>query len=188
MSSVRKEMKRIENRNKANEQLLVLNEGIKEIDKTIAGLYENAKEQLLDNNEEGFEIAANPIFYFQELRSVINTIKIHYQTYIKTAEFMDIIEGIRPVLKSLAKNMNTYPSLAKNNKDFAKFKKSLIRGQLNMKAMGTMMKNLSPAPSSRSKEEYSALKEKIMLENGITNIKTSKVADNKDFFDAINNA
>jgi len=188
MSSVKKEMKRIENRNKANEQLKLLVQSIKEIDNTIASLYDNAKEQLLDNNEEGFEIAANPILYFQDLRHVINTIKIHYQTYIKTAEFMDIIEGIRPVLKNFAKSMNSYPSLSKNNKDFAKFKKSLIKGQLNMKAMGTMLGNLSPANTTRSKEEYAALKEKIMLENGITGIKTSKVSENKDFFDEINKA
>lgn len=189
MASYRKELKRMENRNKANEQLNELTSALKSVDKVIDDLMKDASEQLENNNDSGFELIANSVFYFQDVRNVIQSVKTQFQTYIKTAEVMDTIEGIRPVLKNIANNMNSYPSMNKNNKDFMKFKKSLLRGQLNMKAMTSMMTSINPAVSTtRSKEELDSLKERILVSKGITsevNSKT-KISENDDFFNAIN--
>ncbi len=189
MFETRKELRRIENKTKANEQLNELTNALKEIDDMINGFYSDATELLQNNDESGFELVANSILYFQDIKSVIQTVRIHFKTYIKTAQFMGTIEGIRPVLKSIAKNMNTYPSLSKNNKDFAKFKKSLLRGQLNMKAMASMMKSVNPAAqTTRSKEELDALKERLLtsqVNNGLK-LPKSNIALNDDFFTRIN--
>ena len=103
---------------------------------------------------------------------------------------MDTIEGVRPVLKNIANNMNSYPSMNKSNKDFMKFKKSLLRGQLNMKAMTSMMTSINPATTTtRSKEEMNSLKQSILIKNGMNpnlNVQTGKITENDDFFNAIN--
>lgn len=190
MASYRQELKRIENRNKANEQLGELINALKNVDKSIEDLKRDAEEQLLNDNEAGFELVASSIFYFQDVRNVIQTVKIQFQTYIKTAEVMDTIEGVRPVLKNIANNMNSYPSMNKSNKDFMKFKKSLLRGQLNMKAMTSMMTSINPATTTtRSKEEMNSLKQSILIKNGMNpnlNVQTGKITENDDFFNAIN--
>lgn len=190
MASYRQELKRIENRNKANEQLGELINALKNVDKSIEDLKRDAEEQLMNDNEAGFELVASSIFYFQDVRNVIQTVKIQFQTYIKTAEVMDTIEGVRPVLKNIANNMNSYPSMNKSNKDFMKFKKSLLRGQLNMKAMTSMMTSINPATTTtRSKEEMNSLKQSILIKNGMNpnlNVQTGKITENDDFFNAIN--
>lgn len=188
MFETRKELKRMETTNKANEQLAQLSDALKTIDKMIDEFYTDAKNYLLMNDESGFELIANSIFYFQDIRKIIQTIKVQFQAYTKTAEFMNTIEGIRPVLKQIAKNMNSFPSISKNNKDFAKFKKSLLRGQLNMKAMSSMMKSINPAVQNvRSKDELDALKERLLVDqNSNININTGKISENQDFFDKIN--
>lgn len=190
MASYRKELKRMENRNKANEQLNELTSALKSVDKVIEDLINDASDQLINNNDSGFELIANSVFYFQDVRNVIQSVKTQFQTYIKTAEVMDTIEGIRPVLKNIANNMNSYPSMNKNNKDFMKFKKSLLRGQLNMKAMTSMMTSINPAVSTtRSKEELDSLKERILVSKGMApevNTSKTKISENDDFFNAIN--
>ncbi len=188
MSKVSKELKRIENKNKSIEQLNQLNETVKTIDKMTSDLYKDAEEYLKLNDNDGFELVANSIFYFQDFKKILQTIKIQFQAYVRTAEFMDTVEGIRPVLKGIAKNMNALPSLSKNNKDFMKFKRSLLRGQINMKAMSSMMTTLNPAvQTTRSKEEMDALKERIIVGmNNNVDIQSSKIPANNDFFNAIN--
>lgn len=189
MFETSKELKRLENANKANEQLVQLGNALKTIDKIILELYSDAKEQLLLNDEAGFELIANSIFYFQDIRKVVQTIKTQFQAYVKTAEFMNTIESIRPILKQIANNMNSYPSINKNNKDFSKFKKSLLKGQLNMKAVSSMMSSINPAVQNvRSKEELDALKERLLVgsNDSATDVKSSKISENSDFFDLIN--
>ena len=192
-----KELKKMENQQKANEQLNQLSNALKSIDKMIEEFYADAKDRLMNNDEVGFELIANSIFYFQDIQKVLQTVKVQFQTYVKTAQFMDTIEGIRPVLKQTAAMMNSYPSFSKNNKDFMKFKKGLMRGQLNMKAMTSMMTTINPAMDTmRSKEEFGALKERLMLgssrpmmdvnTNADANTASSRVAQNEDFFNAIN--
>ena len=72
MASYRQELKRIENRNKANEQLGELINALKNVDKSIEDLKRDAEEQLLNDNEAGFELVASSIFYFQDVRNVID--------------------------------------------------------------------------------------------------------------------
>lgn len=205
MFNARKEMKKLENQQKAQEQLSQLTNAVKEIDKMISEFDAEAKTHLLNNNEVGFELLANNIFYFTDVRNMIDTVRIQFNTYIKTAQFMDTIEGIRPILKSTANMMASMPSYNKNNKDFIKFRKSLMRGQVNMKAMANMCSNLNPAAqSSRSKEEMDALKERVLmgtnLQSSMASVnttpvqqpvlnnvsETSRISQNEDFFNAIN--
>ena len=194
-------MKKLENQQKAQEQLNTLSATLKSIEKMIDEFAEDARNCLINNDQAGYELIANSIYYFMDIQKVVQTVKVQFQTYIKTAQFMDTIEGLRPVLKNTAQLMNSMPSLEKNNRDFMKFRKSLMRGQLNMRAMTSMMTNINPATqTSRSREELDALKERLLLganrpltglnvdvaANTATSENTSRIAANEDFFSAIN--
>lgn len=194
MFSVRKEMKKMQAQQEAQEQLNELLNTERSIDKMIEEFFNDARERLMDNDESGFELIANSIFYFQDIKKVVQTIRVQFQTYIKTAQFMDTIEGIRPVLRKAADMMNSMPSMNKNNKDFMKFKKGLMKGQLNMKAMSSMMTSVNPATTtSRSKEEFEALKERLLMPAGgrmasqaSAPAQAETTSQNEDFFAAIN--
>jgi hypothetical protein len=201
MFNINKEMKKLENQQKAQEQLNTLSATLKSIEKMIDEFAEDARNCLINNDQAGYELIANSIYYFMDIQKVVQTVKVQFQTYIKTAQFMDTIEGLRPVLKNTAQLMNSMPSLEKNNRDFMKFRKSLMRGQLNMRAMTSMMTNINPATqTSRSREELDALKERLLLganrpltglnvdvaANTATSENTSRIAANEDFFSAIN--
>ena len=194
-------MKKLENQQKAQEQLNTLSATLKSIEKMIDEFAEDARNCIINNDQAGYELIANSIYYFMDIQKVVQTVKVQFQTYIKTAQFMDTIEGLRPVLKNTAQLMNSMPSLEKNNRDFMKFRKSLMRGQLNMKAMTSMMTNINPAAqTTRSREELDALKERLLLganrpltglnvdvaANTATSENTSRIAANEDFFSAIN--
>ena len=201
MFNINKEMKKLENQQKAQEQLNTLSATLKSIEKMIDEFAEDARNCLINNDQAGYELIANSIYYFMDIQKVVQTVKVQFQTYFKTAQFMDTIEGLRPVLKNTAQLMNSMPSLEKNNRDFMKFRKSLMRGQLNMKAMTSMMTNINPAAqTTRSREELDALKERLLLganrpltglnvdvaANTATSENTSRIAANEDFFSAIN--
>ncbi|MGN0804290.1 MAG: hypothetical protein ACI4MS_02795 [Candidatus Coproplasma sp.] len=194
MFSVRKEMKKMQAQQEAQEQLNELLNTERSIDKMIEEFFNDARDRLMDNDEGGFELIANSIFYFQDIKKVVQTIRVQFQTYIKTAQFMDTIEGIRPVLRKAADMMNSMPSMNKNNKDFMKFKKGLMKGQLNMKAMSSMMTSVNPATTtSRSKEEFEALKERLLMPAGgrmasqaSAPAQAETTSQNEDFFAAIN--
>jgi hypothetical protein len=193
MFEVKKEMKKMQAQQEAQEQLNQLIGTEKSIDKMIEEFYNDARDRLMDNDEAGFELIANSIFYFQDIKKVVQTIRVQFQTYTKTAQFMDTIDGIRPVLRKAADMMNSMPSMNQNNKDFMRFKKGLMKGQLNMRAMSSMMTSVNPATTtSRSKEEFEALKERLVMPSGTaarTNPATnnaSVTAQNEDFFAAIN--
>jgi hypothetical protein len=200
MFNANKEMKKMQAQQEAQDQLNELLNTEKSIDKMINEFFNDAKERLMDNDEAGFELIANSIFYFQDIKKVVQTIRVQFQTYTKTAQFMDTIDGIRPVLRKAADMMNSMPSMNKNNKDFMRFKRGLMKGQLNMKAMSSMMTSVNPATTtSRSKEEFDALKERLLMPaGGAMNVganvaaaaapqaAASNAGKNDDFFAAIN--
>ena len=192
---VNKEMKKLENQQKAQDQLNQLTATLKSIDKIIEEFTDDARACLMNNDEAGYELLANSIYYFMDIQKMIQTIKVQFHTYIKTAQLYDTIEGLRPILKNAAKMMDDMPSLEKNSRDFMKFKRSLLRGQLNMKAMSSMMTSVNPATqASRSREDLDILKDKIMMGakgpmssmSTATATDTSRTAQNEDFFAAIN--
>lgn len=190
MFDVKKEMKRMEARQEAQNQLNELISTEKSIDKMIDEFYTDARERLLENDETGFELIANSIFYFQDIKKIVQTIRVQFQTYVKTAQFIDTIGGIRPVLRKAAEIMDSMPSISRNNKDMMKFKKGLMKGQLNIKSLSSMMNAVNPATAStRSKEEMDALKERLLVDIGANSAQRSsqkKSGDNEDFFAAIN--
>ncbi len=191
MFDVNKEMKKMQAQQEAQEQLTALISTEKGIDKMIDEFSNDAKERLLDNDEAGYELLANTIFYFMDIKKVIQTIRVQYQTYVKTAQFMDTINGIRPILRKAADMMSAMPSMSRNSKDLMKFKKGLMKGQLNMKAMSSMMTSVNPATATtRSREELDSLKERLLLTtNGgaAKNVQpASQTEANEDFFAAIN--
>ncbi len=190
MFDVKKEMKRMEARQEAQNQLNELISTEKSIDKMIDEFYTDARERLLENDETGFELIANSIFYFQDIKKIVQTIRVQFQTYVKTAQFIDTIGGIRPVLRKAAEIMDSMPSISRNNKDMMKFKKGLMKGQLNIKSLSSMMNAVNPATAStRSKEEMDALKERLLVDIGANNAQRNnqkKSGDNEDFFAAIN--
>ena len=88
--------------------------------------------------------------------------------------------------------MEKLPSFARNRKDFRKFQKGLLKGQLNMQAMSSMISTINPAASTtRSSSDLSALKESLLVGTNLdlgTSTSTAPVTktENDDFFDAIN--
>lgn len=190
MFDVKKEMKKMEARQEAQNQLNELISTEKSIDKMIDEFYTDARERLLENDETGFELIANSIFYFQDIKKIVQTIRVQFQTYVKTAQFIDTIGGIRPVLRKAAEIMDSMPSISRNNKDMMKFKKGLMKGQLNIKSLSSMMNAVNPATAStRSKEEMDVLKERLLVDIGANNAQRNnqkKSGDNEDFFAAIN--
>lgn len=194
MNEVKKEMKRIEQQQAVQAQLGELTSTIKQIDKVIDEFNAEARQCILDNDESGFETIAGSIFYFSEIKKVIQTVRVNYLTFTKTAQFMGTIESLRPVLKQTAQMMDNMPSLSKNNKDLMKFKKALLKGQLNTKAMTGMLSNLNPASvTSHSKEEYAELRASLLAGNKgmASNIQAntntaSSTQSNLDFFDEMN--
>lgn len=190
MFDVKKEMKKMEAQQEAQNQLNELVSTEKSIDKMIDEFYTDARERLLENDETGFELIANSIFYFQDIKKIVQTIRVQFQTYVKTAQFIDTIGGIRPVLRKAAEIMDSMPSVSRNNKDMMKFKKGLMKGQLNIKSLSSMMNAVNPATAStRSKEEMDALKERLLVDIGANSAQRSsqkKSGDNEDFFAAIN--
>lgn len=192
MFEVKKEMKKLQAQQEAQEQLNQLISTEKSIDKMVDEFFKDAKDRLLDNDEAGFELIANSIFYFQDIKKIVQTIRVQFQTYTKTAQFMETVNGLRPVLRKTADMMNSMPSMSRNNKDLLKFKKGLMKGQLNMKAMSSMMTSVNPATAtSRSKEEFEALKERLLMTEGkpVTqgvNVTQENSDSNDDFFAAIN--
>ena len=108
-------MKKLENQQKAQEQLNTLAATLKSIEKMIDEFAEDARNCLINNDQAGYELIANSIYYFMDIQKVVQTVKVQFQTYIKTAQFMDTIEGLRPVLKNTAQLMNSMPSLEKIN-------------------------------------------------------------------------
>lgn len=190
MFDVKKEMKKMEAQQEAQNQLNELVSTEKSIDKMIDEFYTDARERLLENDETGFELIANSIFYFQDIKKIVQTIRVQFQTYVKTAQFIDTIGGIRPVLRKAAEIMDSMPSISRNNKDMMKFKKGLMKGQLNIKSLSSMMNAVNPATAStRSKEEMDALKERLLVDIGANNAQRNnqkKSGDNEDFFAAIN--
>ena len=196
MFNVKKEMKKMQIQQEAQEQLNALLLTEKSIDKMIDEFYADARERLLENDSAGFELIANSIFYFQDIKRVVQTIRIQYQTYVKTAQFMDTIDGIRPVLRRAADMMNAMPSVDQQNKDFMRLKKGLMRGQLNMKAMSSMMTSVNPAViTSRDKSDLDNLKEYLLMGSGSTvhnNLSAGMMptprptSSNEDFFPTLN--
>lgn len=192
MASIRSEMKKMQAQQDAQDQLRELISTEQSIDKMINEFFADAKARLLDNDEAGFELIANSIFYFQDIKKVVQTIRVQFQTYVKTAQFMDTINGIRPVLRKAADMMTSMPSMNRSNKDFMKLKKGLMRGQLNMKAMSSMMTSVNPATiTTRNKSEFDELKDRLLMGEGRTTrveqpVSSSVTSDNEDFFAAIN--
>lgn len=192
MFEVKKEMKKLQAQQEAQEQLNQLISTEKSIDKMVDEFFKDAKDRLLDNDEAGFELIANSIFYFQDIKKIVQTIRVQFQTYTKTAQFMETVNGLRPVLRKTADMMNNMPSMSRNNKDLLKFKKGLMKGQLNMKAMSSMMTSVNPATATtRSKEEFDTLKERLLMTEGkpITQgveVTQEKADPNDDFFAVIN--
>ena len=180
----------MEARQEAQNQLNELISTEKSIDKMIDEFYTDARERLLENDETGFELIANSIFYFQDIKKIVQTIRVQFQTYVKTAQFIDTIGGIRPVLRKAAEIMDSMPCISRHNKDMMKFKKGLMKGQLNIKSLSSMMNAVNPATAStRSKEEMDALKERLLVDIGANNAQRNnqkKSGDNEDFFAAIN--
>lgn len=189
----RKELKRLENKQKEQETLNDLITQETEINNLVDEFTVDAKNELLENNEEGFELIASSIYYFLELKRVIHSVRVQFQTYIKTTNCMQSLNSVKNALKLASKTLESLPSLKANQKDFAKFKRSLMKGQLNMKAITGMMSSINPAlNTARTKEEYNALKEKILINEKVSSISDlntnskEKFNQNKDFYDKIN--
>ena len=119
-----------------------------------------------------------------------------FENYLIQVEVASTFVGLKSVLASTAKMMDSMPSLKKNNKDFMKFKKSIMKGQLSMESINDMMGNLDPSlDSEMTEDELNSLKDEILMTSGAANVSINTKEDtdtnknsqtNDDFFSELN--
>ena len=123
------------------------------------------------------------------MKSNLENIKCQFENYLIQVEVASTFVGLKDVLSKTAKMMDSMPSLKKNNKDFMKFKKSLMKGQLSMDSINSMMSNMDPSVDSEmTEDEINALKDEILMTSGAANVNVSTStnnnteSNNSDFF------
>jgi len=105
--------------------------------------------------------------YYQNMKNSIEAIKCQFENYLIQVEVANTFVGLKDVLGKTAKMMDSMPSLQKNNRDFMKFKKSVMKGQLSMDSINSMMSNLDPsADSELTPAELDSLKDEILMTSG----------------------
>ena len=190
MNEIKRKMKMAEDRQRANEIIKQFDQVITKLDNGTAKCREKAKEALVKRNDmKSFKLFARSMKYYQNIKTNIETVKCQFENYLIQVEVADTFVGLKSVLAKTAKMMDSMPSLAKNNKDFMKFKKSLMKGQLSMDSINSMMSNMDPSVDSEmTEEEINSLKDEILMTSGAANVNvntsTNQAEDknNSDFF------
>lgn len=190
MNEIKRKMKMAEDRQRANEIIKQFDLVITKLDNGTAKCREKAKEALVKRNDmNSFKLFARSMKYYQNMKTNIETVKCQFENYLIQVEVADTFVGLKSVLAKTAKMMDSMPSLTKNNKDFMKFKKSLMKGQLSMDSINSMMSNMDPSTDSEmTEDEINSLKDEILMTSGAANVNvntsTSQAEEknNSDFF------
>jgi hypothetical protein len=173
MNEIKRRMKMMEDKQHAKEIIKQFDGVIVNLENGIAKTREKAKEALLRNDMNSFRMFGRSMKYYQNMKVSIETIKCQFDNYLIQAEVANTFVGLKDVLGKTAKMMNSMPSLQKNNKDFMKFKRSIMKGQLSMDSINSMMSNLDPsADAEMTPDEINALKDEILMSTGAA---TSKI-------------
>lgn len=197
MNEIKRKMKMAEDRQRANEIIKQFDQVITKLDNGTAKCREKAKEALVKRNDmKSFKLFARSMKYYQNIKTNIETVKCQFENYLIQVEVASTFVGLKSVLASTAKMMDSMPSLKKNNKDFMKFKKSIMKGQLSMESINDMMGNLDPSlDSEMTEDELNSLKDEILMTSGAANVSVNtnqqgetqtQTQGNDDFFSELN--
>ena len=190
MNEIKRRLKMAEDKQRANEIIKQFDQVITKLDSGTAKCREKAKEALIKRNDmNSFKLFARSMKYYQGMKSNLENIKCKFENYLIQVEVASTFVGLKDVLSKTAKMMDSMPSLKKNNKDFMKFKKSLMKGQLSMDSINSMMSNMDPSVDSEmTEDEINALKDEILMTSGAANVNVSTStnnnteSNNSDFF------
>ena len=192
MNDIKRRMKMMEEKAQAKEIIKQFDSVITNLDNGIAKCREKAKEALIQRNDmASFKMFGRSLKYYNNMKASIETIKCQFENYLIQVEVANTFVGLKDVLGKTAKMMDSMPSLQKNNRDFMKFKKSILKGQLSMDSINSMMSNLDPsADAEMTPDEIQSLKDELLMSSGASSSKignmqgdTNKASDSSsDFF------
>ncbi|MCR4898187.1 MAG: SNF7 family protein [Acholeplasmatales bacterium] len=192
MNETKRQLKMAENKQRANEVIRQFDQVINRLDRGIAKCREKAKEALLKRNDmNSFKLFARSMKYYQTMKTNIETVRYQFENYLIQVEMASSFVGLKDVFAKSAKLMDAMPSLSRNNKDFMKFKKSLLKGQISMDSINNMVSNMDPSQDyEMSEEDLNALKDEILMTSGEANVNvntststaTNTSTNNSDFF------
>ena len=168
MNDIKRRMKMMEEKQQAKDIIKQFDSVIVNLDNGIAKCREKAKEALVKRNDmAGFKMFGRSMKYYQNMKNSIEAIKCQFENYLIQVEVANTFVGLKDVLGKTANMMDSMPSLQKNNRDFMKFKKSIMKGQLSMDSINSMMSNLDPsADSELTPAELDSLKDEILMTSG----------------------
>ncbi len=168
MNEIKRKMKMMEEKAEAKEVIKQFDSVITKLDNGIAQCREKAKEALIKRNDmNAFKMFGRSMKYYSNMKNSIETIKCQFENYLIQVEVAGTFVDLKGVLGKTAKMMNSMPSLQKNSRDFMKFKKSIMKGQISMDSINSMMANMDPsADSEMTQDEINALKDEIMMSTG----------------------
>ncbi|MCR5491305.1 MAG: hypothetical protein K6F32_04160 [Bacilli bacterium] len=181
MNELKRKMKMMEEKQEAKEIIKQFDSVIVKLDNGIAQCREKAKEALLKRNDmNSFKMFGRSMKYYTNMKNSIETIKCQFENYLIQVEVANTFVGLKGVLGKTAKMMDSMPSLRQNSRDFMKFKKSIMKGQLSMDSINSMMANIDPsADSEMSVDEINALKDEIMMSSGASQVQVGNTDTNK---------
>ena len=193
MNDIKRRMKMMEEKQQAKDIIKQFDSVIVNLDNGIAKCREKAKEALVKRNDmAGFKMFGRSMKYYQNMKNSIEAIKCQFENYLIQVEVANTFVGLKDVLGKTAKMMDSMPSLQKNNRDFMKFKKSIMKGQLSMDSINSMMSNLDPsADSELPPAELDSLKDEILMTSGASQTTIGATEGDKtsqssgDFFSAL---
>ena len=168
MNEIKRKMKMAEDKRQAKEIIANFDKICISLENGIAKCREKAREALVNRNDmASFKLFARSMKYYQGMKTNMEAIKCQFENYLIQVEVANTFVGLKDVLGKTAKMMDSMPSLQKNNRDFMKFKKSIMKGQLSMDSINSMMSNLDPsADSELTPAELDSLKDEILMTSG----------------------
>lgn len=189
MNEIKRKMKKAEEEQKAKQIIREFDTAIAKINNSIGRYRELAKDALGRNDINSFKQFGKSMKYCRAMVNSLQTIKCQFENYLIQVDIASTFVGLKNVLASTAKMMDSMPSLKRNNKDFMKFKKSLLKGQISMDSITSMMNDMDPSSDTEmTEDEIKALKDEILMTSGSADVKigatteTNKNTSNDDFF------
>lgn len=180
MNEMKRRMKQMEVKQQGKEVVKQFDGIIGNLDRGIAQCREKAKEALLRNDMESFKLFGRSIKYYNSMKTAISQVKAQFENFLIQAEVANTFVSLKGVLGKTAKLMDSMPSLKKNNRDFMKFRKSVMKGQLSMESINSMMANLDPSTDSElTPDEIATLKDDILMTTGAATTKISAPEEKK---------
>ena len=165
MNEIKRKMKMAEDKRQAKEIIANFDKICISLENGIAKCREKAREALVNRNDmASFKLFARSMKYYQNMKTNMEAIKCQFENYLIQVEVANTFVGLKDVLGRTARMMDSMPSLKRNNRDFMKFKKSIMKGQLSMDSINSMMGDLDPSTEAElSPDELEAIRQEVLV-------------------------